>query len=203
MAFDDEGQALRILVPGQGADSDLAQARLVGGNEAFDGQACALQGVMARQALVVELRQAVVGQRLHAACTGAEHPRQVTGHGIQHRLLLVQATAASDAVALQPLEQTAVAAHQSLSSLPTSDRVKSAPMYLKCGRTLSVTRYQPGSPATSLTTTWAARSGRRLRTSGLGFSWSAMYWRIQVFSSRSRSERSFQAPICSRCSTFR
>src|SRR5690554_3359059 len=108
MAFDDEGQALRILVPGQGADSDLAQARLVGGNEAFDGQACALQGGMARQALVVGPRPGVGGARLPGACTGAEQPRQGTGHGIPARLALVSATAAPDAVALQPLEQTAV-----------------------------------------------------------------------------------------------
>ena len=34
-------------------------------------------------------------------------------------------------------------------------------MYLKCGRTLRLTRYQPGSPSTSLTTIRAARNGRR------------------------------------------
>ena len=41
------------------------------------------------------------------------------------------------------------------------------------------------------------------RTDGAGSSMSATYWPIHWLSSRSRSARSFQLPICSRCSTFR
>src|SRR5690606_10824886 len=78
---------------------------------------------------------------------------------------------------------------QPLSSLPTSERVKDAPMYLKCGRTFKPTRYHPGSPSTSETVISAWRSGRRLRTPGAGLSMSATYWRIQLFNSASRSLR--------------
>src|SRR5690554_7496142 len=55
-------------------------------------------------------------------------------------------------------------------------------------------------PSTSETSTWAPRNGRRQRTSAGGFSCLTTYWRIQVFSSRTRSWRSFPEPICSRCS---
>src|SRR5690606_11639773 len=157
------------------------------------------------QAHIVQIGQPVVGQRLHAARPGAEHLGQVGRHRRHYGHLAVPASTLVGFTA-EAFEQASVPRHRdaySLSSLPTKDRVKSAPMYLKCGRTLRLTRYQPGSPSTSLTITWAARSGRRPRTSGLGLSWSATYWRIHLFSSSSRSVRSFHAPICSRCSTLR
>src|SRR6185295_544227 len=90
-----------------------------------------------------------------------------------------------------------------LSSLPTSDSVKNAPMYLKWGRTFMSTLYQPASPGTSSTVICAARRGHRLRTEGLGLSMSTTYCEIHLLSSRDRSSFSFQLPICSRWSTLR
>ena len=43
----------------------------------------------------------------------------------------------------------------SLSSLPTRERVKNAPMYFMCGTTFMSTLYQPGFPGTSSTVTCA------------------------------------------------
>src|SRR5690606_27749352 len=186
-AFDGEGEAKQVVVTGQGNYPDLAQARFVGFDEAFYGDTRLLQRVVQRQAHVVQIGDPVVGQRLHAARPGAEHLGQMGGHRV-HRRYLVAPAGTQAGIAGEAFEKAAVSVQgsapvHSLSSLPTSDRVKSAPMYLKCGRTLRLTRYQPGSPSTSLTLTWAARSGRRLRTSALGFSWSATNWRIHLFSS--------------------
>ena len=52
------------------------------------------------------------------------------------------------------------------------DSVKDAPMYLKCGRTCTLTRYHPLWPSTSSTLMLALRSGRTARTPGAGSSMS-------------------------------
>src|SRR5438045_8538421 len=69
----------------------------------------------------------VAGEVNFAHPTGAETPDDVVGPNLRadfkHPVLL---------------------RGYSLSSLPTSDRVKEAPMYLKCGCTCSPDRYQPG-----------------------------------------------------------
>src|SRR6185369_2227683 len=99
----------------------------------------------------------VTGEVNLAHPTGAETPDDVVGPNLladfKHRVLL---------------------RGYSLSSLPTSDSVKEAPMYLKCGCTCSPHRYQPGCPSTSSTLMLALRSGRRERTDGAGSSMSLM-----------------------------
>ncbi|MNM91215.1 hypothetical protein D3C81_1035090 [compost metagenome] len=79
-AFDAEGQAQLIVVTRQGNDTHVAQARLVGFDEVFDGQTGLTQGVVQAQTHVIEIGQPVVGQRLHAAGPGAEHFGQMGSH---------------------------------------------------------------------------------------------------------------------------
>src|SRR5690606_12859552 len=118
--FDGKGQMQGVVVARQGDDADLLQARLVVGNEALDGRARLLQGVVYRRAHVVEVRQTVVRPGLYAAGTGAEHACQVPGYRGGHRVCGGQPLTGAD-LAGQAFEQTAVA-HRGLLLVQLADQ---------------------------------------------------------------------------------
>ena len=164
-------------------DADAAQPRLEGLNLALDFLGDAGGDPRLAQGQVVKVGQPPVGAGLGAAGPAVQVEVEVANNRRNGR----GAVRGTGRLPLlggdKPLEQgggrpgwgnsvVGAAPYQVVSSRLLSDRVKSAPIYLKWGWTMILARYQPTSPSTSSTSIRALRRGRRLRTSAEGFSWS-------------------------------